>query len=187
VKFLFDLFPVILFFAAYFLYPQVGDKADAIFVATGVAIVATAIQVAWQWLRHRRVDRMLWINLGIILLLGGATLVFRDKTFILWKPTALYWLFAVTLFAADAFFGKNIVRAMVGQQLTLPDPVWRRLNASWIGFFVFMGFANLFVAYNFSEENWVRFKLFGGLGLTFLFALAQGLMLSRHLQDEQGG
>lgn len=186
MKFLFDLFPVILFFAAYFLYPQFGDKGEAIFVATGVAIVGTAIQVAWQWLRRRRVDRMLWINLGIILLLGGATLLFRDKTFILWKPTALYWLFAAILFGADAFFGRNLVRAMVGGQLTLPEPLWRRLNASWIGFFLFMGFANLYVAYNFSEENWVRFKLFGGLGLTFAFALIQGLLLARHVQDEKG-
>jgi intracellular septation protein len=186
VKFLFDLFPVILFFAAYFVYPQFGDKAEAIYVATGVAIAGTGLQVAWSWLRHRRVDRMLWINLGVLLLLGGATLIFHDKTFILWKPTALYWLFAAVLFSADAFFGKNLVRAMVGQQVTLPDPVWRRLNFSWIGFFVFMGFANLYVAYTFSEENWVRFKLFGGLGLTFAFALAQGLLLARHIQDEKG-
>lgn len=186
MKFLFDLFPVILFFLAYFLYPQFGAKEEAIFVATGVAIVATAVQVAWQWLRQRKVDRMLWINLGIILLMGGATLLFRDKTFILWKPTALYWLFGAILFVADAFFGKNVVRSMVGQQLALPDPLWKRLNLSWVAFFAFMGVANLLVAYNFSEENWVRFKLFGGLGLTFLFALLQGLLLSRHLQDEKG-
>ena len=175
MKFLFDLFPVLLFFAAF----QVWD----IYVATGVAIAASFAQIGWLALRGKKIDAMLWASLAIIVVFGGLTLFLRDKTFIQWKPTVLYWLFGAVL-AGGALAGRNLIRAMMSQQITLPEPVWARLNWSWVGFFAFMGGANLYVAYNYSESAWVNFKLFGGMGLMLLFVFAQGLLLSKYVADK---
>jgi len=175
MKFLFDLFPVILFFAAF----QLWD----IYVATGVAIAASFAQIGWLALRRKKIDTMLWASLAIIVVFGGLTLLLRDKTFIQWKPTVLYWLFAVVL-CGGALGGRNVLKAMMSQQIQLPEPVWARLNWSWVGFFAFMGAANLYVAYNYSESVWVNFKLFGGVGLMLLFVLAQGLVLARYMENK---
>lgn len=177
MKFLFDIFPVILFFAAFKLYD--------IYVATAVAMVATAVQIGWVWLRHRKVDNMLWASLGIILVFGGATLLLQDETFIKWKPTVLYWVFAATLTIAAVVFKKNLIRAMLEHQVALPDFVWNKLLASWIGFFGAMGIINLFVAYNFSTDAWVNFKLFGGIGLMLVFVVLQALLLARHVEEKK--
>ena len=179
MKFLFDLFPVILFFAAF----KLGD----IFIVTGVAIAATFIQIGWVWMKHRKVDTMLWVSLVIITVFGGMTLVFHNETFIKWKPTVLYWAFAAVLAGGLLFFKKNFIRTMLGEQLELPEHVWSRLNWSWVGFFTFMGIANLAVAFafGFSTDAWVNFKLFGGIGLMLVFALLQGLMLSRYIDEEK--
>ena len=175
MKFLFDLFPVILFFIAF--------KLADIYVATATAIAATLVQVGWLKLRRRRVDSMLWASLAIIVVFGGATLALRDETFIKWKPTVLYWLFGAVLGGAELLFRRNLIRAMLGAQVQLPDPVWMKLNWSWTAFFAFMGAANLYVAFNFPTDLWVNFKLFGGMGLMLLFVIGQALFLSRHLEE----
>jgi intracellular septation protein len=175
MKFLFDLFPVILFFVAF--------KAYGIYVATAVAIAATFVQVGWLKLRGRRVEPMLWASLLIIAVFGGATLALQDETFIKWKPTVLYWLFGAVL-AGALLLRRNLIRMMLSEQVQLPDPVWGRLNWSWIGFFLFMGALNLYVAYNFSTDHWVNFKLFGGMGLMLLFVLAQALVLAKYVEDK---
>ena len=178
MKFLFDIFPVLLFFAAFKLYD--------IYVATAVAIAATFVQIGWVWLRHRKVDNMLWVSLGVIVVFGGATLLLRNETFIKWKPTVLYWLFAAALAVADLVFKKNLDRSVMENQLTLPEVAWSRRQASWIGFFIAMGALNLFVAYSFSTDAWVNFKLFGGIGLMLAFVLVQALMLGKYVEDKQG-
>ena len=177
MKFLFDLFPVILFFVAF--------KFFGIYVATGVAIAATFVQIGWVWLRHRKVDTMLWVSLGVIVVFGGATLLLHSETFIKWKPTVLYWLFATVLTCSSLFFRKNLIRTMMEKQVTLPDPVWGRLLASWVAFFTVMGVLNLYVAFNYSTDAWVSFKLFGGIGLMLLFVLLQGLLMAKHVQEEE--
>ena len=177
MKFLFDIFPLILFFIAWSLYD--------IFVATAVAIAATVAQVAWMWLRHRRVDNMLWVTLAIMLVFGGATLVLRDPTFIKLKPTVLYWAFAGALAGAQAFVGKNLIRLMMEKSMSLPDAIWSRLNASWIAFFVVMGILNLYIAYSFSEAVWVQFKVFGGIGLMLAFVVLQAFMLAPYIEDKR--
>jgi len=177
VKFLFDIFPVLVFFIAF--------KVYGIYAATAAAITATVVQVAWSWVRHRKVEKMLLISFGIIVVFGGATLLLKDETFIKWKPTVLYWAFAATLLSSELFFGKNLIRAMMGAQMTLPNPVWKKLNLSWSVFFALMGIANLYVALNYSTDAWVNFKLFGGIGLLLAFAIGQALMLSRYLETEQ--
>ena len=178
MKFFFDLFPVILFFVTF--------KFAGIFAATGVAIAATFAQIAWVWFRHRKVDTMLWVSLGIITVFGGMTLFLHDETFIKWKPTVLYWFFALALAGSALLLRKNLIRSVLSEQIELPETVWQRLNWSWVAFFVFMGFANLAVAFalNLSTEAWVNFKLFGGIGLMLLFALGQGLALSRYMEEK---
>jgi len=174
MKFLFDLFPVALFFAAI----QIWD----IFVATAVAIAATFLQVGWLLVRRKTITPMLWASLVIVAVFGGLTLYLRDKTFILWKPTVLYWLFGAVL-AGGAVLGRNLIRALLGREMRLPDAVWARLNWAWVAFFAFMGAANLYVAFNYSEKVWATFKLFGGMGLMFLFVIVQSLLLAKYLEE----
>jgi len=177
MKFLFDLFPVILFFAAF--------KLAGIYVATATAIVATFCQIGWVWWRHRKVDAMLWVSLGLVVVFGGATLLLRDETFIKWKPTVLYWLFATTLLASASIFDRNLIRKMLEAQVALPEPLWGRLNLAWALFFALMGVANLFIAFNYPTEIWVNFKLFGGMGLMLAFIFAQGLWLAKYVTAEE--
>ena len=202
MKLLFDLFPVILFFATFKYYgsnPEgaadlVGSllgsavldvKQAPILLATVVVIVATMAQIAWVHFRHGKVDKMLWVSLALVTVFGGLTLIFQDETFIKWKPTILYWVFAASMIFAALVLKKNPIKAMLGEQLTLPDPVWNKVNLSWTAFFAFMGALNLIVAFNFPTDTWVNFKLFGGMGLLLLFVLGQGLMLSKYVEDKQ--
>lgn len=175
MKFLFDLFPVILFFVAFKVYD--------IFVATAVAIAAAIAQIGWLWFRNRQVDKMMWSNLAIIVIFGGATLVSQDETFIKWKPTVLYWLIATILLVSNLIFRKNLIQAMLEKQMALPVIIWNRLNLSWIGFFVSMGCINLYVAFSFSVDTWVTFKLFGATGLMLTFIILQVMMLGKYLKD----
>ena len=200
MKFLFDLLPVILFFAAYKIGGANPDAAHAlaagwlgdgiavsqapILIATFVAILGTVLQIALVWVKHRKVDTMLWVSLAIIVVFGGATLFFHNPTFIKWKPTVLYWFFATALLVSAYGLRKNLIRTMLEAQMKLPEPLWSPLNLAWAGFFAVMGCLNLLVAYNFSEETWVNFKLFGGMGLMLVFVLAQGMLLSRYIEEE---
>jgi intracellular septation protein len=175
MKFLFDLFPVALFFVAFKLFD--------IYVATGVAIATTALQVGFLKLRGKPVHPMLWASFAIIVVFGGATLFLKDETYIKWKPTVLYWLFGAVLAGAELVFRRNLIRAVLGEQMQLPERVWSRLQWSWVGFFAFMGAANLYVAFNYSTDLWVNFKLFGGMGLMFLFVIAQSLLLAKYTEE----
>lgn len=185
MKLLFDLFPVILFFAAY--------KLWGIYAATGAAIVAALAQVGFTWWRHRKVDTLLLVTLGLIVVLGGATLLFHDSRFIMWKPTLVNWAFALAFLGSQFLFGSRpLVERMMGAQITLPPTVWRRLNLAWVLFFAALGVANLYVAFGYAldlpqaerEAIWVNFKLFGMMGLTLLFIVAQALYLSRFVQAD---
>lgn len=205
MKFLFDLFPVILFFAMFKWGEGNPDAAQAlaqqylsgltsgsataaqapIMLATALAILATFAQIGYLLLRGKKVDGMLWVSLAIITLFGGATIYFNNETFIKWKPTVLYWCFGVALVIAQALFGKNLIRLMMEKQIALPDNVWQRLNLSWAGFFAAMGLVNIYVAYSFPTSFWVNFKLFGFTGLMIAFVVAQSVFLSKHVKDQR--
>jgi intracellular septation protein len=179
MKFLFDLFPIILFFIAF----KFGD----IYTATIVAMVATIGQILWVYYRHRKIDAMQWVSLVMILVFGSLTIFLHDKTFIQLKPTALYWLFSGALFVSAQFFQKNWIQVLMGKQITLKEPkaksVWQQVNLAWTVFFLFMGALNLYIAFEYSEEAWVNFKLFGSTGLLVLFVIFQGVWLSRHMEQ----
>ncbi len=212
MKFLFDLFPILLFFIVY--------KVQGIYAATAAAIAATLLQVAWQWFRHRRVDKMLLVTLVLISLLGGATLLLHDRAFVMWKPTAIYWLFALLFFGSQFMGEKPLVDRIMGHVVEPPRAVWKRLNLLWGSFFILLGFANLFMANRYfvaqreldqaagnpveiaecaeqltgsllslcenavaMEAQWVNFKLFGLMGLMILFIIAQAFYLGRYMQQ----
>jgi intracellular septation protein len=205
MKLLFDFLPIILFFGT-FKYAEankdwaarfatdwfglivsggvVGLGEAPVLLATVVVIAATLVQIAWMKLSGRKVDAPLWVSLMLVLVLGGATVWFHNETFIKWKPSVLYWFMGLTLWVAQALFRRNLLRILMGEQLDLPAVVWQRLNFAWVAFFAFMGLMNLYVAYSFSTDTWVDFKLFGGIGLMLVFTVGQGVYLSRHLRDD---
>ena len=204
MKFLFDLFPVILFFGVFKWGEGHAQAAQSIgqqylsglvsggevtltqapiLLATAIAIVATVAQIGYLLLRGKKVDTTLWLSLGIIVVFGGATIYFHNETFIKWKPTVLYWCFAAALLFSQMFLGKNLIRTMMEKQMSLPDGIWRRVNLAWVAFFLTMGLLNLYVAFNFSTNSWVNFKLFGSMGLMFAFIIIQSLMLSKHIKE----
>ena len=207
MKLLFDFLPIILFFGA-FKYAEnhkdwaaafasehfgfivsggvVGPNEAPVLLSTVVVIVATLAQVAWLMARGKKVDVMLWVSLVLVVVLGGATIWFHNETFIKWKPSVLYWVMGLAFWISQAMFRKNLLRALIGEQLTLPPGVWQRLNFAWIAFFAFMGLLNLYVAYSFSTDTWVNFKLFGGIGLMLLFTIGQGFYISKHVEPEPG-
>ena len=177
MKLLIDFFPIFLFFAAF--------KICGIYIATAVAIAATVVQIGYLHFKHGKVEPMQWLSLGVIVLFGGATLLSQSDTFIKWKPTVLYWLMGGALLGGQLFFRKNLLKSLMGAQMDLPESAWRTMNWSWTGFFAVMGVLNLWVAYNFDTDTWVTFKLFGGMGLMFVFVLAQALYLSRYMKDTE--
>ncbi len=160
----------------------VGPVEGPVLLATLVVIAATMVQIAYLMARGRKIDLMLWISLGLVTVLGGATVWFHNETFIKWKPSVLYWAMAMSFWVSQFVFRKNLLQTLIGEQLELPAAIWQRLNWAWIAFFGVMGLLNLAVAYSLSTAAWVNFKLFGGLGLMLLFTLAQGLYLSRHVK-----
>ena len=177
MKLLFDLFPVILFFVAF--------KFQGIYVATAVAIAATTLQIIWTKFRHGKVDTMLWVSFAIIAVFGGATLLLHDETFIKWKPSVLYWLFSATLLVSHLVFNKNLMKSLLQEKIALPLHAWNRLNLSWSLFFAALGFINLYVAFNYSTDAWVNFKLFGFTGLMLVFILAQGAWLAKYVDEKK--
>ena len=199
-KTLFDLFPVILFFIVFKLVGSNLDAAQAwaisigyvvdakqlpVLFATAAAMFATMLQIAWVKWHHGKVDTMLWVSFSIITVLGGATLLLHDDTFIKWKPTALYWIFAATLLLSQWIFKKNLMRQLMQEKISLPAKAWNRVNLSWSLFFAALGVLNLYVAFNFPTETWVNFKLFGATGLMFVFILLQALALAKYADEDK--
>ena len=207
MKLLFDFFPIILFFVSFYqakflieytfignlINPERPEHINATIIATGIAIVASFIQVGSSWLKQRKVERMHLFSLALITVLGGITIVIGDPAFIQWKPTVLNWAFALGFFLSIFIGEKNLVERMMGSQLDLPDYVWTRLNLSWVAFFLISGAANLYVAFYYDleaspdirMETWVDFKLFGLMGLTIIFVILQAFYLARFIQEEE--
>lgn len=204
MKLLFDFLPILFFFGT-FKYAEahkdwaaafatehfgfivsggvVGTAEAPVLLSTVVVIVATFAQIAFLLARGKKIDKMLWVSLALVVVLGGATIWFHNEDFIKWKPTVLYWAMALALWASATLFGKNLLQKMMGEQIRLPDPIWTRLNLAWVVFFLAMGVLNRYVALTYSTDTWVNFKLFGSMGLMIAFMVAQGLYLSRHLVE----
>jgi intracellular septation protein len=177
MKLLFDFLPILVFFIAY--------KFFGIYIATAAAIIISVLQVGIHWIRHRNVSSLQLISLVLIIVLGGSTLLFHNEVFIKWKPTALYWALSIFFFGSQIFGSRPCMQRLMESSITLPRHIWLTLNSAWAIFFGLMGILNLYVAYHFSTNTWVNFKLFGMLGLTLLFAIAQAIYLSKHLESSE--
>ena len=179
-KFLFDLFPRILFFVAY--------RFADIYVATAVAIAAAVLQILWIKLTRKPIETMHWVNFAVIVFFGGATLWLQNEAFIKWKPTVLYWLFGAVLIVSQYLMGRNLMQKLLGEKVSMPDKAWNKLNLGWALFFIAAGALNLFVAFSglFTESQWVNFKVFGLMALLIVFVIAQSIWLGKHMQTEEG-
>lgn len=180
MKFLFDFFPIALFFITFKFY---DNPEEGVLAATAVAIIATILQVFIFWLKNKRIEKMHVITLVLIIVLGGATLILKDPFFIKWKPTAVNWLFAIAFLGSQFVGEKPFVKRMMSHAVELPESVWMRLNLAWVIFFTAMGFANLYVAFNFDLDIWVDFKTYGMLGMTLVFVVLQALFLAKHMTE----
>jgi len=210
MKQLFDFLPILLFFILYKFYLDLpddlilginawvplmdltpGQSSDAIYLATLAAIVVTLIQVVLAAIIVKKVEKMPLITLVLLLVFGGATLALKDPAFIQWKPTAINWLFALVFLGSHVIGKKPLIQRMMGHAITIEEQrVWVQLNLAWIGFFVVSGIANMIVApeidpfgLQFSEDTWVDFKLFGLMGMTIAFVIAQAFFLARYMPD----
>lgn len=172
MKLLFDFFPIVLFFLAY--------KFFDIYYATAIAMAASCAQVIFFRLKHQRYEKLHLASLALILVLGGATLFFHNPWFIKWKPTGIYWLSSLVFLGSNFIGTKPIIQKMMDGNVHLPNKIWRRLNYAWALYFMVMGTLNLYVAYHFTTNVWVNFKLFGGAGFMLIFVLLQAVYLTKH-------
>jgi intracellular septation protein len=172
MKILIDFFPILLFFGAYKMYD--------IYIGTGVLMAATVLQMALIYGIDRKLQMMHKITLILILAFGTLTLVLHDDRFIKWKPTVLYAAMAIALAIAVWVYKKNFLKMLLGSQMTLPEPVWMRLNMVWVVYSAFMALINAYVAAYYSTEAWVNFKLWG-YAFPLIFIVGQGFYISRYL------
>lgn len=185
MKFLFDFFPILAFFIA---FKMTADSDEGIYLATSVLIIASFVQVAIFWLMYRRFEKMHLITLGVVIVFGGATLLFHDIRFIKWKPTVVMWAFAIVAFGSQYIGEKNLFHRMMhyaDDKISVPDFVWYRLNLGLVLFFIFIGCANLYVAFNFDRNTWVNFKTFGITGLNLVFMTGMMFYLFRFIKDPE--
>ena len=176
MKFLTDFLPILLFFVAYQLYD--------IYVATAVAIAASVLQVGYLRLFRKKIEKMHLVTLGLLVVFGGLTLLLHDPLFIKWKPTVVNWMFAIVFLGSQFIGNKSMIERMMSHAIDLPARIWTRLNLFWGVFFLGSGVLNLYVAFNYSEQAWVKFKLFGMLGLTVIFVILQSFYMARHVRDQ---
>ncbi len=175
MKALLDFLPAIAFF--------IGFKLGDIYLATKIGIGVTVALVVFMKFTKQTITPLLWMSLIVIVVFGGLTIALHDENFIKWKPTVLYWLIATVLLFSNLIFRKNLIQAMLEKQIVLPLFIWDRLNLSWFGFFLTMGCINLYVAFSFSVDTWVTFKLFGATGLMLVFIIVQMMMIGKYLKD----
>ena len=183
MKFLFDFFPVIAFFIAFYI-PE--DREQGIYIATYTIIIATFIQVFVYWLLYKKFEKMHLITFVVVLIFGGLTIYLEDELFIKWKPTIVNWCFALALIGSHFIGDKTLFQRMINladNKMQLPDPVWRKVNMSWGLYFIFLGFVNLYVAFSFSTEFWVNFKAWGMTGLNFIFLIGVFVYMYQYLKD----
>ncbi len=207
MKLLFDFFPIILFFLSYYqarfliestfvgqlINPDKPDFINATIIATAVAIIASFVQVTYNWINTRKFERMHIFSLVLITVLGSITIFLGNPAFIQWKPTVLNWLFAGVFLGSMVIGEKPIIQRMMKEQISLPENIWKTLNLSWVVFFFISGAANLYVAFYYNigaadadrMDTWVNFKLFGLMGLTISFVILQAIYLSQHIIEDE--
>jgi intracellular septation protein len=204
MKILFDILPVLLFFATYKIAGRMPDQGAALathwlgavvqggivgqteapaLLATAIVVLATLVQVVWYRATKRKIHLMLWVSTAMIVVFGALAVWFHNQMFIMWKPSIYFWASGVIFWGSQAFFHKNIWRATLGDDLVVPDTVWQRFNFSWVAFFALMGLMNLVVVY-FFRDYWVSFHTFGSTAMTFVFGGLAFYYIGKHVEPE---
>ncbi|MCL1160313.1 septation protein A [Shewanella chilikensis] len=176
MKQLLDFLPLVIFFAVYKFY--------GIYVASGALIAATALQLVVTYLLYRKLEKMHLITFAMVAVFGTLTLVFHDDTFIKWKVTIVYALFALGL-GVSQLLNKPVLKGMLGQELKVADKIWAQVTWYWVSFFIVCGLINIYVAFSLSQETWVNFKVFGLTAVTLLNTIATVVYLFKHIPEEQ--
>jgi len=171
MKFLFDLFPVVLFFIFYKIYD--------IYIATAVLMAATYIQIILLYSFKKKIEKVFIFTAIIVTIFGGMTIFFQSNIFIMWKPSIIYWAFGLAILIANKFYNKNLIQMSLGSQIKLENRYWQNLSWSTALFFIFLGILNIYIAQNFNEDTWVNFKLFGMTALLFLYIISITLYIAK--------
>lgn len=203
MKLLFDLFPVLLFFLSYNRaekYPEtshqlanqflsgltsgniVTQQMAPILIATAIAVIASVLQILYLFLRRKKIDLMLWVSFFIVSIFGGLTIYFQNDTFVKIKLTIIYWLFAAGFAFSHYVMKKNFLKSMMGTEIVMPEIAWNKLNMVWIGYFLLMGAANLYVALSFSQSTWVSYKFYSFFALP-VFVIGQTFFLMKYVEE----
>ena len=177
MKQLLDFLPLVVFFIFYKLYD--------IYVASGALIAATGLALVVSWILYRKLEKMTIFTFVLVAVFGTLTLVFHNDEFIKWKVTVIYSLFAGALLFSQFFMAQPLIQTMLGKELQLPQPAWRKLNVAWALFFLACGLANIYVAFWLPQDFWVNFKVFGLTGLTLLFTLLSGVYIYRLMPQQE--
>lgn len=176
MKLILDFFALILFFITYYFTRD-------IYTATIVAIIAGIFQAAFIWFKYKKLETMQWISLLLIIVFGGLTVILQNELFIKWKPSLLFWAMSIAVLGG-ILLKKNILKKLMGKEITLPEKIWRNLSWAWAVFFALMGAINLWVAYHFNNDIWVSYKTFGSMGLMIVFFIAQGIYMMKHIPKQ---
>jgi len=186
MKQLLDFLPVIAFFGAYVI------SGRDIYIATWAILIGCLIQVSVSWLMWRKIEKMHWVVFIMTAIFGGMTLLLRDDTFIKWRPSILNFLFASVLLGGH-FLRRNLLQRLLealmirglGHLIPLQALQWRILNLLFIGYFLFVGVLNLYIAFSFSTDFWVLFKAIGFSILSIFFYGGVLFYLYRCMSPEQ--
>lgn len=158
-----------------------------IYLATAVLMAGSVLVLAVSWWRTRKLEPLPLAVAVLAVVLGGVTLLLHDPKFIQWKFSVIEWLMGSVFLGSQFVGGKPLIQRTLESQIKVPDPVWRRLNLMWAGFFLLLGTANVYVLYRFDLADWVRFKVWWSSGAVLVFAVLQALYLSRHVQHPEAG
>lgn len=188
VKQFIDFIPLLLFFVVYKIEPTTHELLGhsvvigGIFSATAMLIISSLVVYGFLYFKQGKLEKSQWLTLLACLVFGSLTLAFHSETFLKWKAPVVNWLFALAFLGSQFIGERPLIQRIMGHALSLPQPIWRKLNVAWIIFFIFCGAANLYVAFTY-QDFWVDFKVFGSLGMTVLFLIGQGLFLAKHMHD----
>lgn len=163
------MLPLVAFFLIYYITKN-------IYLATAICIVASWLQLLVYKIKFKHISKNTWLSTILITVFGGLTIILHNKTFVMLKPSVLFWIMGASFLVTQGM-GKNLIRLMLSKEIWLPDRIWNLLSLAWGLFFIIMGFINLFVAFNFSEYTWVKFKVFGSTLLTITFMLLSVLFV----------
>lgn len=204
MKCLFDLLPVVLFLVAVELGQASeeltsglsshglgglapdggpGPTEAPVLLALLTVILVALVQVAWLKATRRKVELTFWLGLALVAVLGGQDLWLDNATLNRWKPSVLYWAIGTALWLSPLVFGRNLLKSLLGPQLTLPAKTWHRLNFAWVALFAGMGLINLWIAHALTVDAWGAIKLRVNVGLIVGFVVAQALVLDRHARQ----